>query len=425
MSASVTNLREYLMIVPEKQPRCPWHSGVTTPDSYMAAQTSAGLTQFDYTTPVDQTGGSVTNCLFIRIDGGNAFKMRPKPVTQDIFMGGGLATIGQTVSGRTEIVGTLQTKLYYSQIPLLLGWACTPINSARTLPWTSIAPATGGLGGAVIGDLPTCTLYHAIKRADGSYRCRGYFGTKVMGGTLSCNQNDQIATLSLNLQAMEAMGDGNLWPTNSGTLLVSTGGSALVWGTDPTQVDAATLNDASKIPDPGSHAFPFDPVLFSHSKGLMQLYPSSDTPSPAYRTEYSSFSLNFGNKVDARSFENRWVTRMLLCGRQATLNATLLYKPPGASGAGGTLGAAHEDRYFGETLQGMKMVFGFANGTTTAHAVKDCTFSFNAQNVIRDLDDDTPVDRYYEQHIVVQNIYDPAAASGAGEDFDVAFTSHA
>lgn len=423
MSASVTNLREYVLIVQEPQLMVPVHADADIASGPYVVQTKAPIAPPSSSTPP----ATVPNAIFIRIDGGNAFTMRAKPVTENITSGGGYAYLGQVVSGRTSCVGTLQTKLYGSQSAFLLGWATMLVNNAtvtfpsgqgvaagaRKVPWVTLAPDANGVGGTALGDLASCSIYHAIRRSDGTYRCRLYSGVKVMGGTLACSSDSQIATLNLNLQGCRYAGD-----PFGGSDVTAAAGSPIIWANDPAQVDAATLNDPMKIPDPVW--YPTDPFLFTHTAKLLKIYPTGDSaPSTLYRTQISSLSLNFGNRCDARFFENRYANYIQFLGRQATLTAKILYKPKGGIG----MSATHDDRDSLETLAGCTMSVGFNTGASTANAIVGISFDFKAANIISDIADDTPVDRVYEQTITVQNTYDYTGGSPA--DFSFYWNQHA
>lgn len=290
-----------------------------------------------------------TEAIYVRLDGGNALTLRPKPIQTPIAYGGGYATNAFTVSDQIECVGTLQTKLYASQAKFLLDWACTPINSGQTAPWTTTEP---------VGDLASCSVYHAIMRSDGTYKRRLYKGVKVEGGSVSVARDGQVASLSLNLRASTP--EGNAF-------------------------DSSTDPNSTIFPAPAETAYPTDPYLFIHSAGNFT-YGSS-------RTQFSSVAINWTNKMSAQWFENRFVNVHRFLGRESTLEASLYYKP------------TPDDRASFEGLTAQTLSFELDNGT------KATTFTFNSQNVIQDLDDDLPLDQVYMQNIVVANYFDPTAAS--------------
>jgi hypothetical protein len=297
-----------------------------------------------------------TDSIYLRLDGGNAFRMRPKPLQRPIMYGGGFAVPAFTVSDQIECKGTLQTKLYAAQAHLLLDWAGTRINAAQTAPWTTTEPA---------GDLASCSVYHAIQRSDGTYKRRVYLGTKVTGGSIECRREAPVATLRLDLQASTPQGN---------------------------QFDSSSDPSSTAFPAPAETAYPSDPYLFLHTAGNLSI--------GGARTLYSAVKIDFANKLDARFFENRFVNLIRFLGRESMLTAKLYYKP------------TPDDRTLFEGLAAQTLSLAFNNGTHSA------TFTFNAQNVYKDLNDDLPLDQVYEQEIQVSNHFDPVAAA----DWSVAFT---
>ena len=78
--------------------------------------------------------GSAT-AFYIRMDGSNAFTMRPRPVMVTVPYGGGLAVDAFRVADKLECKGKLTTKLYAGPLSeFLLGWAAKQINTGQTSP---------------------------------------------------------------------------------------------------------------------------------------------------------------------------------------------------------------------------------------------------------------------------------------------------
>jgi hypothetical protein len=167
---SVTNAREYLLIVQE--------SALNTP----------------MTSPV-----LGTNMIYIRLADGNAFKMRAKPVIQKVMYGGGYAVAAEAISDHYALEGTLDTLLYPTQANLLLSWATSRINSAQTSPWTTTE---------IPGDLASCTIYHAIRQSTGAYNLKQYSGVKVSSVKIDVSRDATIAKLSLGLMGSQQTGFG-------------------------------------------------------------------------------------------------------------------------------------------------------------------------------------------------------------------------
>src|SRR5208337_4852109 len=116
---------------------------------------------------------------YARLDGGNVFTMRPRPVMVTVPYGGGVAVDGFRVSDKMECKGRLQVKLYAGAgvaagTPglggFLMQWAAQQVNAAQSAPWTTTEPP---------GDLASCSIYHAVAYGNPTayatpYRLRAY-----------------------------------------------------------------------------------------------------------------------------------------------------------------------------------------------------------------------------------------------------------
>ena len=177
--------REFLMMTTESAYKTPTSPAVTWPTS----------------TP---------NTFYVRLDGENQFTMRPRPVMVTVPYGGGMAYDAFRISDKMACSGSLTTKLYAGPISqLLLQWACRPIQTGGTDPWTTSEP---------VGDLASMTIYHAIQRSDGTYKKRLYNGAKVDSWTLDVSESGTIATLSLEITASTPQGnqfDASVDPTTA------------------------------------------------------------------------------------------------------------------------------------------------------------------------------------------------------------------
>jgi hypothetical protein len=167
---SVTNAREYLLVVRE--------SALNTP----VASPVLG-----------------TDMIYIRLADGNAFKMTAKPVIEKIPYGGGFAVMAEAISDHYAVEGTLDTLLYPTQAQLLLDWATTRINSGQTSPWTTTE---------IPGDLASCTIYHAIRQSTGAYNLKQFSGVKVTSAKIDVSRDGTTATLSLGLMGSKQVGYG-------------------------------------------------------------------------------------------------------------------------------------------------------------------------------------------------------------------------
>ncbi len=216
-----------------------------------------------YKTPVTPTTGATGtlwnnvstaanfNSFYGRLDTGDSFTMRARPVMVTVPFGGGSNIPAFTVSDKFECKGRYVTKLYAGPFTkFLFLWASQQINSLNY-----IAPATIGSGWAdseAPGNLGSVTILHAIQRPqDGSYKCQQYSGVKVESWDLTMSQDSQIATLTMNLTGASASGnpyDGTVDPTAS-----AAAGAAPIWGSGST---------ATTWGPPATNNLPINPFLF-------------------------------------------------------------------------------------------------------------------------------------------------------------------
>jgi len=216
-----------------------------------------------------------TNAFYVRLDGGNAFTMRPRPVMVSVPYGGGLAIDAFRVSDKTELKGRLTTKLYagpYSA--MLLGWCGTRINAGQTSPWTTTEPA---------GDLASAWMCHAVQLSDGSYLKRSYSGCKVDGYDFEVTEDGQIAALSID-------------------------------------ISASTPNAFASPPStsaPTDAQLPTGPYLFTHA--------SSGLTIASARANFQSLKISCKNVIARRYWTNQYVQLMRLLGRSTSLVAENYY----------------------------------------------------------------------------------------------------
>src|SRR5208282_2662050 len=216
-----------------------------------------------YKTPVVPTTGSTGtlwnnvstatnfNSFYGRLDTGDSFTMRARPVMVRIPFGGGVNIPAYTVSDKFECKGRYVTKLYAGPFTkFLFLWGSQQVNSLGY-----VAPATIGSGWASTeapGNLASVSILHAIQRPqDGSYKCQQYSGVKVDSWDLTMSQDSQIATLTMNLTGASASGnpyDGTVDPT-----VGTTAGVAPVWGSGVT---------ATTWAPPATNNLPINPFLF-------------------------------------------------------------------------------------------------------------------------------------------------------------------
>jgi hypothetical protein len=298
-----------------------------------------------------------TNSLCIRLIDGNSFTMYAKPVQERIPYGGGLAVTSQVVSDHYECKGQLKTKLYASQAQFLLNWALFRINSAQTSPWTTTELA---------GDLASCSVYHAVRKSDGTYYRKVFGGTKVAGCRIEVSRDSTTAMLTLDLQASTQTGFG----TDTG---------------DPT---------TTPFPVPTEAQMPLSPYTFNQTAGQLSIGGST-------RTQYRDLSIDVKNALSGEWFESQGLSILNFFGRESTLSTTLYFK------------GSPDDRSPFELSTPQAASVTFENGVTG----QNLTVTFNSQNVVTDLPWDLPLDKAYTQKLNMLNTFDQTAAEDIGFSF--------
>lgn len=326
--------REYLMLVKE--------SAYLTPKA----------TPVTWTTAVSY-GIANADAYYIRLDGGNSFSMRPRPTgIVNVPYGGGFDVPAYMVSDKQECKGQLTTKLCVGQAPFLLSWLCSRVVGG-TAPWTTTVP---------VGDLASCSIYHATVRPDGSVQRRVYLGAKCDSGSLTVSESSTVATLQLNISASTPQGN---------------------------QFDSSADPSSGTFPSPADIDFPVDPFVFLHAGGT-----SFVTYGGAVRTQFTDLTLTVTNELARRWFANRYLQVLSFVGRKTSVAMKLLYPL-----------AAQNDRANYEGLTPETCSIELNNGT---HGV---TFGLNAQNVLTPFEDDLPLNDLYFQSSTSNNQWDPSAGS--------------
>ena len=302
-----------------------------------------------YKTPV-ATPVVGTSAFYIRLDGANAFTMRPRPVMVAVPYGGGMAIDAFRVADKMECKGRLICKLYAGVLSqFLLQWAAQPINTAQTSPWTTTEPA---------GDLASVSCYHAITRSDGSVKRRVYLGTKVDGWSIDVSEDGTIATLSMDLSAATPQGN---------------------------QFDSSTDPTSTTFPAPTDSQLPTNPYVFIHASGNLTVGTA--------RTQFQSVKINCKNQIARRFWANRFVNLMRFVGRSTTLEAVNFYAP------------TPDDRTSYEGLTTETTSFALNNGT---HSI---TINMNTASVLTRFEDQLPLNDLYTQTMTITNQWDSTAGS--------------
>jgi hypothetical protein len=297
-----------------------------------------------------------TDSIYVRLVDGNSFSMVAEPVIEDIPYGGGFAVSADAVSDHYGCAGQLKTKLYPSQAPLLLALLATRVSSDQTVPWATTEPP---------GDLASVSIYHAVRRSDGTYQRKRFAGVKAKGGRIEVSRQSTSATLTLELQAARSYGNA---------------------------MDGSPDPDASEFPAPAETDYPAGPYTFKNTAGRVTV--------GSIRTQYDSLAIAIQNALDGRWFETSYLTLNQFCGRSSTLDVDLYLK------------ANPDDRSAFEAITAQSCSVEFSNGTNSA------TIQFNGKNHITKLPYDLPLDKAFMEKLSLKNRFSPSA----GEDLSVAFT---
>jgi hypothetical protein len=295
------------------------------------------------------------NSGYVRLIDGNSFSMYAKPVIEEIPYGGGYAVTAEAVSDHYECKGQLKTKLYPGIAPFLLGWAFT--RNDGTNPWITSEP---------IGDLASCSVYHAVRRSDGTYRRKVFSGCKVAGARIEVSRQSTTAMLTLDLQACKSAGNA---------------------------MDSTSDPNSSVFPAPTEAEYPTAPYTFKMTAGGLTI--------ASGRTEYEDLAIAVQNALDGRWFEQSYLQVNQFCGRASTLDTTLYLK------------ASPDDRSTFEAITTQSVSIVFTNGVTG----QNLTIQFNGQNTITDLPYDLPLNQAFMQKLSLKNRFDATA----GQDLSISF----
>jgi hypothetical protein len=313
--------------------------------------------EVSYGTPAAQVIG--TNAFYARLHQDDTFTAQMNPVLLDIPYGGGRSTPALQVSDQYLVPFNFTTYLYagaYSN--MLLNWCMTPINTARTAPWTTtdanlVMPP---------GDLASLSFYHAIYWPDGTYDLRRHGGAKCLTWNIACSRAEPRATLSVTGVAIRDDLNG------AGVVAYPT---------------------AVEFPPPTEAMYPNNPWLFSHTTGNLVLIDAGATA----RTLYSSVGIACTNAMDPRSFESKYMMLCRFCGRTSTLTFMPYLKPSPA------------DLSFFQTKVQLISSLKFDNGTNSFK------IDMLTTNYMKSLARHLAINKVYERTISVQNFWDVAGAN--------------
>jgi hypothetical protein len=297
-----------------------------------------------YGTPKTTPAAGVDS-IYIRLEAGNRFTLRPKRPIVQIPYGGGISTPDYPISDAYDLAGSLTTILTYSQALFLSSWMATPINAGQTSPWVTTEPA---------GDLASCSVYHMKARSDYTFNRKRYAGTKVKSWKLDVSAETRYAMLALDLVAQKHVGNA---------------------------ADASSDPLAAEFAAPTAASFPRDPLLYSHSTGgfLVAGSPYSD---------YASLGLSVENVLSAKRYETQFLSLCRYRGRKSVLNFKSLYK------------TSPDQRTLYEALTAQAVSLAFTSGANSV------TFSYNGNNVRDGVEDDLDLAQLYEESTTIQNYID-------------------
>jgi hypothetical protein len=307
-----------------------------------------------------------TDSFYLRLDQGNAFTVEATPVQLSIPYGGGYSVEADTVSDIVGVKGNFAFNLYpgiWSSI--LLNWAITPVNSARTAPWTT----TDAAGVMPIGDFASLSFYHAILSQDGSTYVRTrYAGMKCDSWKISASETGQgrIFTLTGSMTGIKPV--GNAWDSSS----------------DPT---------ATEFPLPAETSYPFSPFTLGHlatGTGTATIGSSGGTNRAG---TLISLTASGTNKFAPNYYTSRFLSTYRFTGRSVTADATILFKN------------SPDDRAAFRALTPQTVSLKIDNGTNSVD------LAFQTKNLISNWERQLPVDGQYLQAISLRNRFEASAAT--------------
>ena len=386
-------------------------SGTTPYCTPVPPAASANIWTTAATTGVPSTasGANAYSAFYVRLDGGDAFTVRPRPVTVSVPYGGGLAIDAFTVSDKQEVVGSYKTKLYAGAFgQFLFQWAMQQVNSLGYVGVGGVAtgwqygPASGTAGNAC-GNLPSVCAFHAIQRADGTYKQRLYYGLRVTSMNFTLSEGSTIGDMTLGLTGAYAAG-------NPFSYLNSADPTLQTFAVPATVPVFGTGTTASTWCPPSTQNYPVTPWLFIDTSnsagggaaGSVTIGAGAGTQ----RTAFQSLQMNVTNKIPKRYWANRFVSVNQFVGRELTCSVQNYYV------------TTPDDRTQYESVASQLVNIQLGDGV---HAV---TITMNTNNVIKTLEDSLPLDDIYTQTINLTSQFDPSFAQtdqALAADFQLAF----
>ena len=335
-----------------------------------------------------------------RLDGGDGFTMRPRPVPVTVPYGGGLAIPAFTVSDKYVCEGKYTTKLYagpFSQF--LLQWAAQQVNTGGFVgpAGASTGWATTEIAGnmAIGVDLPRDPAQYRRVQDAGVSRLQGQV---VVPGHLAGFADRHPVTRPYRIGG-------------AGQPVRQLDRSDAHGGGHRSDLHRGPAGTGSTFAYPATNNLPTSPYLFinasntggSGSAGFLEIGSGALTA----RTTFQSVKLSCTNKLMTRFWANRFVAMSLFCGRDLTLAASNFYSN------------SPDDRTAYEGLTGQSISFSLSNGTHSA------SFVMNTSNIITSLEDSLPLEDIYTQVLTATSQWDPSVAGtdpALANDFTMSFT---
>jgi len=328
------------------------------------------------------TPGSSQNVWYVRLDGSDAFTMRPAPVMVSVPYGGGYAIDAFSVSDKTELKGRLSTKLYQGTFASqMLSWGGVRVNNSQTIPWATGEPP---------GDLASCALVHSIQYTTTGGTTgtilRGYTGCKVESYDMQVSEESQIVSLSLQLVA-------------------STPLPAIEGSSGPSWFPAAPTDGLLPGPQQSGTASP--PYVFIHAgtgPGGSSLVLGGGG-SPITRTQFQNISISSRNVLAKRYWANQFAQIMRFCGRLTTLQAQHFYN------------LTPDDRINYEALTTMTP----ATFQLYAGSGDYVQWNFNSNSLLTTVTDQLALNDLFMQTFQLTNHYDVTQTTAYGQDYLLSF----
>ncbi len=359
------------------------------------------------TTGVPSTASGANNyaAFYARLDGGDSFTVRPRAVMVSVPYGGGVAIDAFTVSDKQLVQGTYKTKMYAGAFgQFLLQWGMQQVNSLGYVGIGGVS--TGwqyGSGGAAAGNLPSVCAFHAIERADGTYKQRLYYGLRVQSMQFTLSEGSTIGDLTMSLVGAYAAG-------NPFTYLNYTDPTLQTFAVPATVPIFNTGVTASTWCAPSTQNYPITPWLFVDTSnsagggaaGSVTIGAGAGTA----RTAFQSLSMSCTNKIMTRMWANRFTQVSQFVGRTMTIAVQNYYV------------TTPDDRTQYESVASQLATIVLGDGT---HSV---TFTMNTNNIISTLEDQLPLEDIYTQTITLTSQFDPAflqTDQSLAADFQLAF----